>query len=106
MGSRTLLSFKVNGHLMGDVVELTENEHLEAVLKVAGREIIDRIEIVMNGEIVFTKQIGSPETVLKWRSNCVCGNRGYLFARIHLCDKRKVWSSPVQYGRGVYRCLL
>ena len=97
MGSRTLMSFKVNGRIMGDVVELSEETPIETVLRVAGIDIIDRVELVLNGKIVFSKKIGAPESLIEWSANHTRENSGHIFAKAHLRDKRTIWSSPIYF---------
>jgi hypothetical protein len=95
MGSRTLVKFSLNGHMMGETIKIPESMPVKIELKAAGKEFIEKIELVRNGKTAFCKDIDKKEAKITWTGACGIQKDEYFFARIHLKDKRKIWTSPV-----------
>jgi len=95
MGSRHLVSFELNGAMMGEVISLTSSSLVKINLKAHGKEKIAKIEIVKNGTNVQTFKINSQTADISWNDPCRFTKNSYYFARLTLEDKRMIWTSPV-----------
>jgi hypothetical protein len=81
--------------MMGETIKIPESMPVKIELKAAGKEFIEKIELVRNGKTAFCKDIDKKEAKITWTGACGIQKDEYFFARIHLKDKRKIWTSPV-----------
>lgn len=110
-GERILLWFAVNGHLMGEEIDLNTEQHLSHCrniqIKVVGTRNVQKVELVRNNAVVhtftgnrgegeFTYQDKSLFSQVAFSPPRVSGeNVVYYYARITQTDGSMAWSSPV-----------
>ena len=113
-GARILLRFEVDGHGMGQLVEvdpddraITRERHI--AVRVHGTSLVDRIEIVRNNVDVCTYRGESEDVSFDWtdqqpleRIALPRAMRGgvltcYYYARVTQLDGEIAWSSPVWF---------
>ena len=113
-GARILLRFEVEGHEMGQLVEIEPEDRVtrrERHMKVTvnGTSLVDRIEIVRNNVDVCTYRGESEDVSFDWadqqpleRIALPRAMRGgaltcYYYARVTQTDGEIAWSSPVWF---------
>ncbi|MBO5923868.1 MAG: PHP domain-containing protein [Lentisphaeria bacterium] len=95
LGARTLCDMRLNGHIMGEAVQIPEGGNMEITFRAAGREKLKRVEIVINGENAFVQELGKNSCDCTFKTVYPTAAKGFAFARLHLEDNRILWTSPV-----------
>lgn len=95
-GERILLKFTLNGMTMGGELSLEHNKkrilHVEAV----GTGLIDVVEIISMGHVVYRKKGEGKEMTFDWQDDSQ-PEAGWLYyyVRLYQNDKAIAWSSPI-----------
>ncbi|MBI5725059.1 MAG: DUF3604 domain-containing protein [Planctomycetes bacterium] len=95
MGTRHLVHFELDGHLMGEDILIDRTAPRRIAMRIAGNEEIDTIEIVRGGRTVKTFRLGKAETEIEFVDSDAIADGTYYFSRTALRDGRKIWTSPV-----------
>ncbi len=113
-GARILLRFEVDGHDMGQLVEIDPDDRVirrerHVAVRVHGTSLVDRIEIVRNNADVCTYRGESEDVSFDWTDQQPLERialprtmRGgaltcYYFARVTQIDGEIAWSSPIWF---------
>ena len=102
-GERIVLDFRINGALMGS--EICPNDirgEVEVTCKVKGTSEIDRISIIKNGALLYTKQCSRERKIeeLLFTDNHFEPKRdNYYYIRVIQKDYEMAWSSPIWIGK-------
>lgn len=94
--NRTILKFSIDGQPMGS--EIKAGGKLAIYIEVAGKEMIQRIELVRNGETVQYVEPRKPEASWYPRESVHADNTWY-YVRVTLGTDHLVWSSPIWINR-------
>jgi hypothetical protein len=73
-----VLSFTVNGKLPGDTIEIASPRPLKVVVEAQARELIDRIEVLANGQVVAQKSGTKLEATVEPKSHTWLAARCFL----------------------------
>ena len=90
--------FKINGHFMGEEIEVDGNPRIVAEVK--GTDKIEEVVIVRDGAVIHTLHPGSQEVRLDFVDDSFPGN-SYYYLRVIQADKDEhgnrshAWSSPI-----------
>jgi hypothetical protein len=95
MGTRHLVWFEANGRPMGEEFSLAPGAPVHLVLRVAGREYIERVELCRDGEVDRSVFVGRHEMSLEHEDAAPERGSTCWHARIVLEDGRLIWTSPV-----------
>ena len=96
-GARILLDFTLSEMEMGTVCDKVEEVICQAI--VHGTSKIRQINIIKDGTIVWSQEIGELDATIKWADrNCALGNHYYYIHVIQL-DGHMAWSSPIWIAR-------
>jgi len=94
-GARILLAFSVNGHPMGQEIEVEPGAELAICARVAGTRPIKELAIVRDNEDVWTYR--SPGQVAPVEVADVAPAEGscFYYLRVTQEDRQMAWSSPI-----------
>jgi hypothetical protein len=96
-GARILLEFEASGVEMGDEGEADE---IEVKATVHGVQQLWRLEIIRDGEVVWTEEVEGLDAELEWTDPEPVGERTWLYLHVIQRDGQEAWSSPVWLGDG------
>ncbi len=96
-GARILLEFEASGVAMGDEGEADE---IEVRARVHGVQELWRLEIVRDGEVVWTEEAEGLDADLEWTDPTPVGERTWLYLHVIQRDGEEAWSSPVWLNGG------
>jgi len=101
VGGRIRLEFSVDGHLMGEEIEVDADHRPEIAVRVEGDEAVDRVEVVRDGRVIhrvldrgrmvsfrFVDEEKPQRTV------------SHYYVRVVQVNGARAWSSPVWVTRG------
>ncbi|MGC9317489.1 MAG: CehA/McbA family metallohydrolase [Armatimonadota bacterium] len=91
-GARILLDFRVSDVEMGQEGEADEAE-VEAVVHGAGR--LRRLEIIRDGDVVWTEEVDGLDVELEWTDPEKVGESTWYYLHVIQEDGQEAWSSPV-----------
>ena len=92
--ARIRIDFRVNGHLMGEVAQRTEDPvSVKAV--VGAPQPIEKIEICRNNEFVYAAWPGASEAAIEFVDRAPIAGPSYYYLRATQEDGEIAWSSPV-----------
>ncbi len=91
-GARILLDFSVGGVAMGDVGKVKE---VECRATVHGVEIIEKIEVIKDGESVWEVEVNSLDGEITWTDGDAGDGEHFYYLRVVQSDGEMAWSSPV-----------
>ncbi|MFH1615698.1 MAG: DUF3604 domain-containing protein [Planctomycetota bacterium] len=91
-GERLLLKADIYGHMMGDEFDVEGEVELE--ISGAGTCELDRIDIIRNGQVVFTELLSEETAKVKWKDKDAGTGEHYYYVRLRQDDGHIAWSSP------------
>ncbi|MFW6155952.1 MAG: CehA/McbA family metallohydrolase [Armatimonadota bacterium] len=91
-GARILLEFEASGVPMGDEGEADE---IEVRARVHGVQELSRLEIIRDGDVVWTEEIEGLDAELEWSDPEPAEERTWLYLHVIQRDGEEAWSSPV-----------
>ena len=63
--------------------------------QVKGTELVEAVELVRNGEVIYRKTPGSDSENLEYRVRDRVEGNAYYYLRVLQADGHQAWSSPV-----------
>jgi hypothetical protein len=98
-GERIIVDFKVNGHLMGEEIQVGSPPEIHA--DVYGTVGIEKIEVIRNGEVVYTHSGGARMESFSYVDEGIAEKSTYYYVRVTQEDGNMAWASPVfvEYNR-------
>ncbi len=94
-GQRIVLSFKVNGHIMGEEFRLRGNEPRTIHAEVLGTSEISKVTVVRDGEDWYIHKGTSTHEEITVVDNSPLKKVTYYYVRILQEDGGMAWSSPI-----------
>ncbi len=95
-GPRLLVDFGINGHGMGQEVDLARLGGPVAVgFRIRADCRVVAVEVVRNNEAVHREEADSPEASAEWRDPAAPTAGTYYYLRIELGGGEFAWSSPI-----------
>jgi len=91
-GARLLLKVNVAGYMMGQEFSLDCEGEFE--ITAGGTCELDRIDIIRDGQIVFTELLLDDAASLTWKDTSVEKGSHYYYVRLRQDDGHIAWSSP------------
>ena len=91
-GARILLEFEASGVAMGDEGKADE---VEVQARVHAVQELERLEIIRDGEVVWTEEVEGLDADLEWTDTEPVGERTWLYLHVIQRDGEEAWSSPV-----------
>jgi len=98
-GARIILDFRLNGHMMGEVLTLKNNRNRKISVLAAGTAPVEKIEVLRNNHIVYL-HVGSG-TVERFEWEDESGGKPlpfggeFYYIRVTQMDGEMAWSSPI-----------
>lgn len=92
-----LLDFRSDGHIQGDVVEMTGRPKFE--IRVEGTAPVDKLEVIRNEKPVFSAAPRSASVRLRYEDQNPTSGQLYYYVRILQSDGQIAWSSPIWVER-------
>jgi len=96
-GARILIDFKASGVAMGDEGEA---EEIEVKARVHAVQPLRRLEIIRDGEVVWTEEVEGLDADLDWSDSEPVGERTWVYLHVIQQDGEEAWSSPVWLDGG------
>ena len=96
--ARILLEFDINGHLMGEEFTLPSDSDgtRRLTVKANGTAPIDKVEIVKNGRVLFSKSgDGALDVEFIHTDKEAERHTDYYYAHVAQTDREQAWSSPI-----------
>ncbi len=87
-----VLDVKMNGHLMGDILEANERQ---LDIKIIGTEAIKDIVVVKDNMEYPVEHTGKSEVSVSWKDKNISDKESYYYVRIKQIDGELAWSSPI-----------
>ena len=94
-GARILLEFEASDVAMGDEGEADE---IELKARVHGVQELWRLEIIRDGEVVWTEGVEGLDAEIEWTDPEPVGERTWVYLHVIQKDGEEAWSSPVWLG--------
>lgn len=95
-GERIILDVDCNGHEMGEEFVCGLNTARKFKILAAGTGIIEKVEIIRQGKIVYCERGKGEQIEFSWEDNSFIEQGwAYYYIRITQKDKAMAWSSPV-----------
>jgi hypothetical protein len=100
--ARIVLDFKINGHFMGEEIEISGNPRIVANVK--GTDKIEEVVIVRDGSVIHTLNPRIQEIRFEYEDKSFSGS-SYYYLRVVQADKDEhgnrsyAWSSPIWVKR-------
>lgn len=91
-GARILLEFEASGVPMGDEGEA---EEIEVTARVHGAQELRRLEIIRDGEVVWTEEVEGLDAEIEWMDPEPVGERTWVYLHVIQKDGEEAWGSPV-----------
>ncbi|MCZ6795725.1 MAG: hypothetical protein O7J95_19130 [Planctomycetota bacterium] len=88
-----IVDLRVGDHFMGE--ELTAGEKPEFVLRARGTAAIARVDVIRNGEYVYSAEPGKKEIEIKYLDMKPPPGTSYYYFRLRQEDGELAWTSPV-----------
>jgi hypothetical protein len=88
-----ILEVWANGHFMGE--EFETNEHPGLTLRVVGTAAVARIDLVRNGQYIYTSVADRPDVELTYVDREPAAGLNHYYFRIEQEDGEIAWASPV-----------
>jgi hypothetical protein len=102
LGARIVLDFKIDGHFMGEEIEISGNPRI--VADVQGTDKIREVVIVRDGTVIHTLNPSAQKVRFKYEDKSFSGS-SYYYVRVIQTDKDEhgnrshAWSSPIWVKR-------
>jgi len=87
------IDLRVNGARMGEEIRL-EGPPL-IVLSAAGTDVIDRVDIIRDGEIIYSRTTSYEKIKFAYRDTGYSKDARYYYARLTQADGHMAWTSPI-----------
>jgi len=97
--ARIFLDVRVNGHLMGEEIQLRKGEPIVVTAKAIGANDILRIELCRSNQFIYTKPGDGRHAQFTFRDLKPIEGRSYYYVRVQQTDEELAWSSPVWVTR-------
>lgn len=96
-GARILLSFKANGHMMGDEIDVDHSKPVTFDISVLGFDNIT-VELKKNNEVIKTWTPNFKELDVSYSETDVAGT-SYYYVKVTQEDTHMAWGSPIWINR-------
>jgi hypothetical protein len=67
--------------------------------EVQGTAALDRVEVVGNGRILYSRRPGGASDRFTWRDQPAAAGTRFYYLRIVQANRQLAWSSPIWVGR-------
>jgi hypothetical protein len=97
-GARILLDFRINGHRMGEVVQVESPGKRGLTVLAAGTANLDNLEILKNNRVVHRQRGSGKVARFEWEDPAdqrTAVREDFYYARVTQTDGNKAWSSPI-----------
>ena len=97
--ARIFLDVRVNGHLMGEEIEVKKGEPITVTAKAIGANDIDRIELCRSNQFIYNKPGQGRDAAFTFTDLKPLDGTSYYYVRVQQKDKELAWTSPVWVTR-------
>jgi hypothetical protein len=94
-GKRIILDFKINGHHMGEIINLDKNIPKKIQIKVNGTERLKLVEIIKNNQSLKKYSWTDPSFSASFIDKSESSSDDYYYLRVVQQDNHMAWSSPI-----------
>ena len=95
-GARIILRFSLDGYAMGsEVANWPVDRPRTLQVQVIGTDMVERVEIVRNLEVVYTHQGRSVSESFSWIDDSALMEGIFYYLRVYQVDGARAWSSPI-----------
>lgn len=98
-GACIILDFRLNGHIMGEVLNLKDNRNRRISVLVAGTAPIEKVEVLRNNHTVYLHSGSGTLEKFEWKDES--GGKPlpfwgeFYYIRVTQIDGEMAWSSPI-----------
>lgn len=98
---RIIICYFINDHMMGDIVTFDENYSVFRCVEVTvvSPQDIETIEIIRNGEVIYSKSINGMIAEKEFKDKDVLDENTYYYVRVKLRNGHMAWASPIWFLR-------
>jgi len=97
--ARIFLDVRVNGHLMGEEIELKAGEPITVTASATGAGDIDRIELCRSNQFIYTRPGKGRNAEFTFTDLKPLDGTSYYYVRVQQKDGELAWTSPVWVTR-------
>ena len=94
-GERIVVEFEVNGHQMGEEIEVKKGEKRVVKVRALGTGAIAMIDVVKNNANAFVHKGKGEVEEFEWVDEAAERETDYYYVRVTQEDGAMAWSSPV-----------
>ncbi len=94
-GKRIILDFKINGHMMGEIIELDKQTAKQIELKVTGTDRLKLVEVIKNNKSLKKYSWTDPSFSASFLDNTKSSPNDFYYLRVEQQDNHMAWSSPI-----------
>ena len=87
------------GHIAKMGEELAAQEPPELKVRIQGTAPLETVELIRNGQIVYTQSPGVPDATFSFRDSDPLDTEAYYHVRLVQANKQIAWSSPIWVAR-------
>ncbi len=95
-GDRIIIDFRINGHFMGEQIQVSPGAPLKITVSIAGSDVIEKIELIRDNETISLPGGGSLSEQVEFslRPKKQSGVEFY-YLRVQQCNGEIAWTSPI-----------
>jgi hypothetical protein len=97
--ARIFLDVRLNGHLMGEEVEIAKRQPITVTAKAIGANDVDRIELCRSNKFIYTKPGSGRNASFTFTDREPLEGTSYYYVRVQQKDGELAWTSPVWVTR-------
>ena len=94
-GARMIVDFRINGRVMGSLLDVESGEPFRIKAEIIGTEMLKEIVIIKNGETFFRKRPNRSRSVVRVTDEPAEPGRVYYYLRATQRDDHIAWASPI-----------
>ncbi len=97
--ARIFLDVRVNGHLMGEEIDVRKDEPIIVTAKAIGAGDIDRIELCRSNQFIYNRPGRGRDAAFTFTDLKPLDGTSYYYVRVQQEDGELAWTSPVWVTR-------
>ena len=100
-GVRIIVSFSINGHTMGEIVESADRSEIrELAGEVIGTDDLQKITVIKNGFDLYSIKGDGIRSTLYYTDRITSSGNDFYYLRVEQKDGEMAWSSPIWFTHG------
>ena len=94
-GERIIIEHSINGHPMGSIITLSEEEPINIVFTVIGTDRLAKVELIRNNGVIVTKSTDEDYIHVEHVDKPQHNRDYFYYLRVTQVDMEMAWSTPI-----------